>query len=102
MRNLRLILERREKSILQSLDVQRPLSAYGAADHVAALGDARVDENREDLDEALHLLQQRRRESRVASFQAALDHGLSVDELSRVWRVSRELASRYINEARRE
>jgi hypothetical protein len=100
MRNVRLILERRERAIIQSLEIEEPPYAYGAGDHVAALRNARIDENREELDEALYLLKERRRQSRVASFRAALDHGLSVDELSEIWRISPKLASDYANEAR--
>jgi hypothetical protein len=100
MRNVRLLLEQREMAIIQSLEIEEPPYAYGDGDPVATLRNARIDENREELDEALYVLKERRRQSRVASFRAALDHGLSVDELSEIWRISPKLASDYANEAR--
>lgn len=96
MENLRMILERRENSLRQALSVD-PRSNFNEA-----LRDSRVTENRENLDEALFILQRRRRESRVASFRSALDHGVSINELSRIWGFSRQMASRYAKEARED
>ena len=48
------------------------------------------------------MLEQRRRESRIASFRSALDHGVSINELARMWGFSRQMASRYAKEARAE
>ena len=66
----------------------------------AALKQAQITENRDVLNEALFELEQRRRASRVASFRSALDHGITISELSRIWGFSRQMASRYAKEAR--
>jgi hypothetical protein len=94
MQNLRMILERREESLRQALSFD-PDSEFADSLH-----GSQITENRENLDEALYLLQRRRRESRVASFRSALDHGVSINELSRIWGFSRQMASRYAKEAR--
>ncbi len=97
MRNLRLLLEKREKALGQAVSATEP-----APDYAAALKDAHITEDREDLNEALFLLDKARRESRIASFRSALDHGVSINELARVWGFSRQMASRYAKEAREE
>jgi hypothetical protein len=94
MQNLRLILERREETLRLAVSNRNP-TEFGTA-----LKEARVTENRDDLNEALFALEQSRRASRVASFRAAMDHGLSISELSRIWGFSRQMASRYAKEAR--
>ncbi len=95
MRNLRLLLAKREKALRQAVSTREP-----APDYAAALKDAHITEDREDLNEALFLLDKARRESRIASFRSALDHGVSINELARVWGFSRQMASRYAKEAR--
>lgn len=97
MRNLRLLLERREESLRRAIDVREP-----ARDYTQAVKDAHVTEEQEEFHEALLLLEQRRRESRIASFRSALDHGVSINELARIWGFSRQMASRYAKEARGE
>jgi hypothetical protein len=94
MAKLRIILEQREQSLRQAIDIPT------GSDFDTSLRESRVTENREDLNEALFLLEKRRRESRVASFRSALDHGVSINELSRIWGFSRQMASRYAKEAR--
>ncbi len=96
MQNLRSILERREQTLREALERQDP------TEFSVALKDARITENRDELNEALFELEQRRRASRVASFRAALDHGVSISELSRIWGFSRQMASRYAREARED
>ena len=44
-----------------------------------------ITEDREDLTEALFELDRCRRASRIASFRSALDHGMSINELARIW-----------------
>jgi hypothetical protein len=95
MRNLRLILEKREEGLRQALNLREPATEFSVA-----LKDAQITENREDLNEALFALERSRRESRVASFRSALDHGVSISELARIWGFSRQMASRYAKEAR--
>jgi hypothetical protein len=97
MRNLRQLLEKREESLLQAVGVAEPANDYTSAVRVSHMS-----EEREDLHEALFLLEQRRRESRIAAFRSALDHGVSINELARIWGFSRQMASRYAREARGE
>lgn len=95
MQNLRRVLEDREEVLRQAISFHEPAHDY--ADAVRA---AHLREEQEELREALFLLEQRRRESRIASFRSALDHGVSISELSRIWGFSRQMASRYAKEAR--
>jgi len=97
MRNLRLLLERREDSLRRAIGVHEP-----APDYTQAVKDAHMTEEQEEFHEALFLLEQRRRESRIASFRSALDHGVSINELAKIWGFSRQMASRYAKEARGE
>jgi hypothetical protein len=97
MQDLRRVLENREKALRQAITVREP-----ALDYARAVKEAHVSEDQADLGEALFLLEQRRRESRIASFRSALDHGVSINELSRIWGFSRQMASRYAKEARGE
>jgi hypothetical protein len=97
MQNVRLLLEKREESLRRAISVREP-----AGDYIGAVKDAHMSEEREDLHEALFMLEQRRRESRIASFRSALDHGVSINELARIWGFSRQMASRYAKEARDE
>src|ERR1700730_2855150 len=94
MQNLRQLLERREQALRDALSVPQPV-----ADYAAVLKDGNITEDREDLNEALFLLDKARRESRIASFRSALDHGVSINELGRIWGFSRQMASRYAKEA---
>jgi hypothetical protein len=97
MQNLRRLLKKREQILQDALGAQQPVN-----DYAAALKDVNITEDREDLNEALFLLDKARRESRVASFRSALDHGVSINELARIWGFSRQMASRYAKEAREE
>lgn len=97
MQNLRRVLKNREEALRRAITVREP-----ARDYAEAVKEAHVSEEQEDLREALFLLEQRRRESRIASFKSALDHGVSINELSRIWGFSRQMASRYAKEARGE
>src|ERR1700722_13527454 len=97
MQNLRRFLEVREETLRRALQASEP-----APDFTVALKDAQVTEHREDLNEVLFALERCRRESRIASFRSALDHGVSISELGRIWGFSRQMASRYAKEARQE
>ena len=97
MQNLRRFLEMREETLRRALRPNEPASDFGGA-----LKGAQITEHREDLNEALFTLERCRRESRIASFRSALDHGVSISELSRIWGFSRQMASRYAKEAREE
>ena len=96
MQNLRLILEKREETLQRAIDGRVP------TEFSVALKAAQVTENRDVLNEALFELEQCRRASRVASFRSALDHGVTISELSRIWGFSRQMASRYAKEARED
>jgi hypothetical protein len=95
--NLRRLLEIREEELRRAVSVREPTT-----DYATSVKQAHVTENREDLNEALFLFDNARRESRIASFRSALDHGVSINELSRMWGFSRQMASRYAKEAREE
>jgi hypothetical protein len=97
MQHLRQMLEKREEMLRQALQVSQPPPEF-----TVALKDSQITEQREDLNEALFALERCRRESRIASFRSALDHGVSINELSRIWGFSRQMASRYAKEARGE
>ncbi len=97
MEDLQVVLRRRVESLRRSIEFIEP-----AADYEGAVKDSHMTEEREDLQEALSVLEQRRRESRVAAFRSALDHGVSISELARIWGFSRQMASRYAKEARGE
>jgi hypothetical protein len=97
MENLQVVLRRRVESLRRSIEFEEP-----AADYEKAVKDSHMTEEREDLQEALTVLEQRRRESRVAAFRSALDHGVSISDLARIWGFSRQMASRYAKEARGE
>ena len=97
MQALRCVLERREATLRRAISASEPV-----IDYAGAVKDAHVSEEQEDLREALFQLEQCRRESRIASFRSALDHGVSISELSRIWGFSRQMASRYAKEARGE
>jgi hypothetical protein len=95
MENLQVVLGRRVELLRRSIEFEEP-----AADYEQAVKDSHMTEERANLHEALNFLEQRRRESRLASFRSALDHGVSISELARIWGFSRQMASRYAKEAR--
>jgi hypothetical protein len=97
MENLQVVLSRRIESLRRSIEFEEP-----AEDYEEAVKDSHMTDEREDLQEALYVLEQRRRDSRVAAFRSALDHGVSISELARIWGFSRQMASRYAKEARGE
>ena len=97
MHDLRMVLEQREESLRRALK-----SFRSGGDFAAALRAAQIAEEREDLNSALLDLERCRRATRLSSFRAALDHGVSINELSRAWAFSRQMASRYAKEARGE
>jgi hypothetical protein len=96
MQNLRVILEQREETL------QRAIGRRVSTEFSVALKEAQITENRDVLNEALFELERCRRASRVASFRSALDHGITISELSRIWGFSRQMASRYAKEARED
>ena len=57
---------------------------------------------RPDVDRALTELERARHRVVVANFRVALDDGMTITEFGRLYGFSRQLASRYAKEARRE
>jgi hypothetical protein len=57
---------------------------------------------RHSMNDALKVLEQARHEMRLAMFALALDQGMSIGELGRIFGFSRQLAARYAKEARGE
>lgn len=55
---------------------------------------------RQAVNEALCALEQQRHEARRVVFALALEEGMSIGELGRLWGFSRQLAQRYAKEAR--
>jgi hypothetical protein len=97
MEHLRLALEKREGAL------RAARARYDSGNSFSAsLRAAKIAEERDELNDALFQLEQRRRESRLAVFRSALDHGVSINELARMWGFSRQMASRYAKDARRE
>ena len=74
MENLQVVLGRRMESLRRSIQFEGP-----AADYEEAVKDSHMTDEREDLQEALYVLEQRRHESGVAAFRSALDHGVSIE-----------------------
>jgi hypothetical protein len=97
MEHLRLALEKREG------DLRAARARYDSGNNFSgSLRAANIAEERDELNEALFELERRRRESRLAVFRSALDHGVSINELARMWGFSRQMASRYARDARQE
>ncbi len=69
-------------------------------DVTEALAAGRPAETRHGLTMALDTFEQLRRRSRLALIAVALDQGTSINDISRTWGISRQLASRYAHEAR--
>jgi hypothetical protein len=56
-------------------------------------------ESRQAIQNALSDVNRSRHKARLKIFALALDQGLSIGELGRAWGISRQLASRYAQEA---
>ncbi|MGO8871709.1 MAG: hypothetical protein ACLQPH_09975 [Acidimicrobiales bacterium] len=63
----------------------------------AALDGARSADTRQALTAALETFEKRRHVSRLSLIAAGSDEGMSINSVSRVWGISRQLASRYVN-----
>jgi hypothetical protein len=66
----------------------------------AALNDVHAGSARLALTETLESFENIRHQSRLTLIAAGLNEGMSIGELGRSWRFSRQLASRYAKEAR--
>jgi hypothetical protein len=66
------------------------------------LNNAEVGDVRQSLNDALQQFEQTRHRSRLAIIASGLQEGMTIGELGRSWRFSRQLASRYAKEARSE
>jgi hypothetical protein len=56
--------------------------------------------SRQAMNDALKAVEQARHAMRLAVFATALDQGISIGELGRIFGISRQLAARYAKEAR--
>jgi transposase-like protein len=63
------------------------------------MGQIGVGELRADLVERLTRFEEARHRMRVACFRMSLTEGLSIGDIARLWGISRQLASRLVNEA---
>ena len=61
-----------------------------------------VSDLRADLVERLERFEEARHRMRVACFRMSLSEGLSIGGIARLWGISRQLASRLVNEAANE
>ena len=61
-----------------------------------------VSDLRADLVERLERFEDARHRMRVACFRMSLTEGLSIGDIARLWGISRQLASRLVNEARKD
>ncbi len=71
-------------------------------DLATAIIAANPSQARQSINDALATLEKRRHDTRATCFELALDQGMSIGEIARLWGISRQLAHRYINEARGE
>ncbi len=66
----------------------------------AALAAAGASETRESTTAMLDDFERDRHTSRMSLIAAGVDEGMSINAISRSWGVSRQLASRYVNQVR--
>ncbi len=70
------------------------------ADPIATLRSASPAESRVSLNDALHMVEEARHQLRLFVFATALDEGMTIGELGRMYGFSRQLAARYAKEAK--
>jgi len=73
----------------------------GGADIATAVMNAKPPSTRKEITDALTNLERCRHEMRVFVFSAAIERGMSISKLGRLFEFSRQMASRYAKEARR-
>lgn len=83
-------------------NTRRALRSENRVPTAAVLRAAPVAGYRPDVDQALTKLERARHKVVVANFRVALDDGMTITEFGRLYGFSRQLASRYAKEARRE
>ena len=71
-------------------------------DLASAIIAANPSESRQAVNDALSELEQQRHEVRRLVFALAIEEGVSIGELGRLWGFSRQLAQRYAKEARND
>lgn len=74
--------------------------ANKSSDLAAAIIKANPANARQEINDALTAVEQRRHEVRRMVFEMALEDGMSIGELGRLWGFSRQLAQRYAKEVR--
>jgi len=84
------------------LSLRRTLKEIdGGADFATAVMSAKPPSTRKDIADALANLERCRHEMRVLVFSAAIERGMSISKLGRLFEFSRQMAARYAKEARR-
>jgi len=61
---------------------------------------AKVGDARGELNEALDDFEHARHRSRIALIRVGLDQGMTIGDVGRAWGFSRQMAARYVKEAR--
>ena len=95
MQELRQKLEQREETLRLALN-------FRSEEFDEAFRTGHVDKSRTELEDALTRLEECRREARISSIRSALAHGMSINDIARLWGFSRQMASRYAKAARGE
>ena len=85
---------RRVERVLERVcrQVEREVPVHEVMDQIG------VGELRAELVERLTRFEEARRRMRVACFRMSLTEGLSIGDIARLWGISRQLASRLVNE----
>ncbi len=95
MAELRETLRRTEASLRQALEM-----IEGGSDIATAVLATKPTATRNDINGALKDVERARHDMRIQIFASALDRGISIAELGRLFGFSRQLAARYAKEAR--
>ena len=80
------------------IELQRILEEGGSV--AVALRSVAADEARQAMTAVLDDFERRRHMSRLSLIAADLDEGSTINEISRTWGISRQLASRYVKAIR--
>jgi hypothetical protein len=94
-------MSHREGEAIESVvEMLAALAQARGGDVASALIDMHPEESRHKVNDSLLHLDHCRHDVRVKVFALALEGGMTVDQLSEVWGISRNLAARIAKEAR--
>ncbi len=82
----------RYRSVVRSLQQGKPVEECLAAVDAA--------QTRKSMTAVLEEFELARHDSRMALIAAGVDEGMSINRLAKAWGISRQLASRYVNQLR--